>query len=99
MQRITDWLEAHKLPCFYKKMLGIECPGCGMQTAFIELLKGNIAESLKTYPALVPIIFLVAYLILHLIFKFRKGALVLKITFIFTAAIIVINYLIKLLTN
>jgi len=80
-------------------MLGIECPGCGMQTAFIELLKGNIAESLKTYPALIPIIFLVAYLILHLIFKFRKGALVLKITFIFTAVIIVINYLIKLLTN
>lgn len=99
MQRIIDWLESHKLPCFYKKILGIECPGCGMQTAFIELLKGNIAESLKTYPALIPIIFLVAFLILHLIFKFKKGALVLKITFIFTAAIIVINYFLKLFTN
>ncbi len=85
---IADWLEQHTLPCFYKKYLGFECPGCGMQRAFIEILRGNFLESLKIYPALLPTIFLLTFLILHLIFKFEKGAFVLKISFIFTASII-----------
>jgi len=96
---ITDWLERNTLPCFYKKYLGIECPGCGMQRALIELLKGNFINSIKVYPALLPIVFLLLYLILHLIFKFEKGALVLKISFIFTVSIIVINYILKLILN
>ncbi|MCD4747712.1 MAG: DUF2752 domain-containing protein [Bacteroidales bacterium] len=98
MESIIKWLESHGMPCFYKKYFGIECPGCGMQTAFIELLKGNISESIIIYPALLPTIFMIIYLILHIIFKFRQGALVLKISFIFTASIIVINYICKLLT-
>jgi hypothetical protein len=85
------------LPCIYKKYLGVECPGCGMQRALIELLKGNLLESLKVYPALFPTIFMLAYLSFHLVFKFEKGAFVLKISFIFTASIIVINFIIKLI--
>ena len=94
---IVDWLERNMLPCVYKKYLGVECPGCGMQRALIELLKGNLLESLKVYPALLPTIFVLIYLSLHLIFKFEKGALVLKISFIFTALIIAINFIIKLI--
>jgi glucan phosphoethanolaminetransferase (alkaline phosphatase superfamily) len=99
LSSFADWLELNSLPCFYKKFLGIECPGCGMQRAFIELLRGNFIESLKTYPALLPTIFIVLYLMLHLIFKFRKGAEVLKISFIFTASIIVINFIFKLIIH
>ena len=94
---LAGWLERNMAPCVYKKYLGIECPGCGMQRALIELLKGNLLESLKVYPALLPTIFMLAYLTLHLIFKFEKGALVLKISFIFTASIILLNYVIKLI--
>ena len=54
MQKIIEWLEAHQLPCYYKKFLGIECLGCGMQTALLFLLKGEIIESLKAFPALIP---------------------------------------------
>jgi len=67
-----------------------------MQTALILLLKGEIIQSIVAYPALIPTIFLLGYLLLHLIFSFKKGAFVLKISFIFTVTIIVINYLIKL---
>jgi len=95
----TDWIERNMLPCFYKKYLGIDCPGCGMQRALIELLKGNFINSLKAYPALLPTIFLIVYLILHLILKFEKGAFVLKISFIFTVSIIIIHYIIKLTIN
>jgi len=96
MQQLIHWLETHQLPCFYKQSLGIDCPGCGMQSAFILLLKGKIIESIMTYPALIPTIFLMGFLALHLIFSFKKGAFVLKISFIFTVIIIIINYLVKL---
>jgi hypothetical protein len=98
MQKLIEWLEAHQLPCYYKKFLGIECLGCGMQTALLLLLKGEFLESFTTFPALLPIIGMVVYLILHLVFKFRKGAHVLKIWFIFTIAIMITSYLIKLFT-
>jgi hypothetical protein len=96
MQQLIEWLEAHQLPCYYKKFLGIECMGCGMQTAFLLLLKGELLESLKTFPAFLPMVSMVVYLLLHLIFKFRNGAFVLKIWFIFTVTIMIVGYLIKL---
>lgn len=93
------WLESMQMPCFFKKYLGIECPGCGMQRAFIELLKGNLIESIKIYPALLPIIALMIFLGLHLKFKFKKGAFYITILFIFTALIITTNYIYKLIIN
>ncbi|MFH2096897.1 MAG: DUF2752 domain-containing protein, partial [Bacteroidota bacterium] len=96
---IIDWLERNQSPCFYKKYFGLECPGCGMQRSFIELLKGNVWESIQMYPALIPTIFLFIFLILHLIFKFKKGAAILKFSFIFTVSIIVINFIYKIITK
>lgn len=98
LERIVNWLESHQQACFYKKYLGIECPGCGMQRSFIELLKGNFIESLILFPALIPTIVLILFLISHLIFKFKNGASILKILFIINTSIVVLNYIYKLLT-
>jgi len=98
MQQLIHWLESHQLPCFYKHYLGIACPGCGMQSAFILLLKGRLLESIITYPALIPTLFILYFLMLHLIYNFKKGAVILKISFIFTVIIMVLNYIIRLLT-
>lgn len=93
MEALIQWLESHQAPCYYKKILGIECLGCGMQTAFILLLKGEFLESFLTYPALIPVMFMVAFLVLHLIFRFKNGARILKFSFIFTLAIMILGYL------
>jgi hypothetical protein len=69
-----------------------------MQRSFIELLKGNFYESFVLYPALLPTMFLLTFLVLHLIFKFKNGANILKIVFIINASIMVLNYIYKLLT-
>ena len=98
LTRIIEWLEGHMFTCHYKKYLGVECPGCGMQRAFIELLKGNFMESLMLYPALPTTLFLILFLILHLIFKFKHGANILKYTFILNVVIMVLSYIYKLLT-
>jgi hypothetical protein len=92
-QTIIHWLEEHSLPCLYKNYLGIECPGCGTQRAIIELLKGNLGGSFHAWPPLLPVIFMMSYLILFLIFKFKNGTRVLTITFIINATLITINYI------
>ena len=97
MEALIEWLEAHQMPCYYKKFLGIECLGCGMQTAMILLIKGEFLESIKTFPALLPMMFIGVFLILHLIFKFQKGAFILKISFIFTVTIQVLSYIYKII--
>lgn len=96
---LADWLERNSFACFYRKYLGVDCPGCGMQRSLAELLRGNFISSLEYYPALLPTVFLVIYLGLHLFFKFRNGATVLKFSFIFTAIIIVAHYIYKLINQ
>ena len=98
MSRLTDWLERHEAACSWKSRFGIECPGCGMQRAFIELLKGNIMESIRIYPALIPMMLLLVFLGLHLVLNFRKGALIIKILFIFTLCIMFIHFIYITLT-
>jgi hypothetical protein len=76
--------------------LGIECPGCGLQTSLIELLKGNLWQSILDYPALLPLIVLCIYGLAYAIFKFKKGDIILIIIAIFTGVIMIGNYIIKL---
>jgi hypothetical protein len=96
METIIRWLERHEVPCFFKKCFGIECPGCGIQRAFVSLLKGNIWESFRLYPALIPMILMIILLFLHVIFNFKKGYLWLKILFFMNVILIFFNYLSKL---
>lgn len=97
LDKIIAWLESHFLACPYKKYFDIDCMGCGMQRSVIELLKGNFMESFYLYPALLPLIVMLLILPLHLIFKFKHGASMLKYLFIFNISIVVISYLVKLL--
>ncbi|WP_207496680.1 DUF2752 domain-containing protein [Segetibacter sp. SYSU D00508] len=96
---ILDWLEKHLLQCPTKALLNIDCPGCGIQRSFLLLVKGNIVESILMYPALIPILFLLIYTILHLRYKFEKGARNIKIFHIVTASIIVCFYIYKIVNH
>ncbi|MDD2636606.1 MAG: DUF2752 domain-containing protein [Bacteroidales bacterium] len=86
-------IERYMLPCPVKQVTGLPCPGCGMQRAIIELVKGNIIDSIISYPALIPLIIMFCFLILHLKFEFKYGATILKYFFIINAIIISINYI------
>ena len=46
---MIEWLEAHQLPCFFREIWGIQCPGCGFQTALLLLLKGNIQAAVVSW--------------------------------------------------
>jgi len=83
------------LPCPIKQGLGFDCPGCGMQRSFWYLTEGNLKESIITYPALIPSLIMIVYLILHLKFRFKNGHKILLTLFSVNTIIIVINYILK----
>ncbi len=90
-----NWLENHLLPCPFKAVTGMDCPGCGLQRSFLALLQGNLHESFHLYPALLPVIFTFIFLFLHLKFRFVNGAKLLMVFYIFTASTIVVSYIFK----
>ncbi len=96
---ITNWLEVHQVPCLFKAITHIDCPGCGFQRSFVLLMKGDVSNSFFLYPALIPILLLFALLVLHVFMKFKNGAAVLKYAFIFCAGIILVSYIYKIITK
>ena len=56
-----SWTNRFLLPCPFKHLTGIDCPGCGFQRSVLALLKGNWMESWHYYPATVPILLLVVF--------------------------------------
>ena len=96
---ITSWLETHQIPCIVKSLTHFDCPGCGVQRSFVLLLKGDISGSFFLYPALIPIILLFAFLVLHVILKIRNGANILKYMYILCTGIILVSYIYKLVTK
>lgn len=83
------------LDCPIKQNFGIPCPGCGLQRSYWALLEGDLLTSLRHYPALIPLIILFVYLVLHLIFKFKHGANTLKWLFIVDISIIYLSFVLS----
>lgn len=92
---MIEFLEEHMFQCPSKTFLGMHCPGCGMQRSFILLLKGEIAESFWMYPALIPTILMVGFLVLHIIRKYKYGHVVLLYLFILNIGLSIFNYINK----
>lgn len=95
-ENFVNWLESELITCHTVKHLGMECPGCGTQRAFIALLRGDLGLSLAFYPALLPLLFTYIFVLLHLIFKFKHGAAIIKYSFILSTGLILANYFYKL---
>jgi hypothetical protein len=93
---MLSWLEKHMLPCAYKSVLGIECPACGSQRSFIQLLKGNFAESFIIYPPLVPVILGIMFLMMYFLNNRFVSTRFLKAYFISVLILVITNYIFKM---
>lgn len=93
---LFDWLNHHLLTCPFKANFGVDCPGCGLQRSVLALLKGNLIESFKFYPATIPLIILIIFTTIHLKMDFKFGAQFIKLMFTGIAVIILINYIYKI---
>lgn len=95
-QKLIHWLESHSLACQFYQNYHIKCPGCGFQSAFISLLKGNILESIQTYPAILPLCLLMISLGLHLKFKSKWTIKFNRLLASLSIITILINFIIRL---
>lgn len=96
-QNFIIWLEKRQVACHFYTQYNIECPGCGFQSALIALLKGNFIESIKLYPALLPLIFLCLSIASRIKFRSKWTILSNRIFAILSCLLILINYLSKIL--
>ena len=86
------------LPCLFKQTFHMDCPGCGFQRAVVALCKGELMTSLSLYPAVIPIIFLLIFTLLHLKFQFTKGGVLIKYLQVIIGILILAFYIYKILT-
>jgi len=84
------------LPCFTKKIIGMDCPGCGIQRSISLLFQGDIVNSFLMYPALIPIIFLLGFLIFDMFVTVRNGEQLKLWGTIIAIGTILTSYIIKL---
>ena len=56
------------LPCLFKKMTGLQCPGCGAARASYHLLHGNILSAID-YNIL--LVFFIPFLVLEGMYRLR----------------------------
>lgn len=84
------------LTCGIKKLTGIDCPGCGIQRSFLKLIDGEFLESMELFPALLPLLILVVYTLLHLKFMFKNGHKVILGLFFSTVGLTIFNFTYKL---
>ena len=90
---LIDTIERHLLPCGVKQLTGLNCPGCGLQTALVALLRGDLAGCFAANPALLPILAMFAFAAVHLKIGFKKGPAVILWLFVGSAALMIVNYI------
>ena len=87
------------LTCGIKKLTGIDCPGCGIQRSFLKLIHGEFLESMELFPALLPLLMLVVYTLLHLKFMFKNGHKVILGLFFSTVGLTIFNFTLGFLSS
>jgi hypothetical protein len=92
-----NWLQNHLIPCPFKYLTGIDCPGCGFQRSVLALLQGNFHKSFMLYPAAIPLFLFFVYGFADKYFNLDNAKNAVKKTlFVVVGTIILVSYGVKL---
>jgi hypothetical protein len=83
------------LPCMSKQLLGMDCPGCGIQRSISHLLQGEFVNAFYMYPGIFPLIFLFGFLTFDWFVQIKHGEQIKLWVTVFTIVTIITSYLIK----
>lgn len=89
-------MEEFMLPCLNKSLFGVDCFGCGGQRALLLVLNAEFTQAFFMFPAIYPILFLLAFLMVNLFVKFRYDFQIKIALIILSGAVMLISYLIKM---
>jgi hypothetical protein len=87
------------IPCPFKYFTHLDCPGCGFQRAVIALFSGDLHQSFILYPPAIPFLISASMGLSAIVFKWKTETKFLKICYVTTGAIVLINYCYKILTH
>lgn len=90
-------MEEYMIPCFSKKLFGIDCFGCGIQRALALLIQGDLKGAFYMYPAIFPMLLFFTIIGLQFLDKKRNYHKIVVSLGILTALTMVISYFYKLL--
>lgn len=88
-------LENYMLPCFTKKLIGVDCPGCGLQRSAIFLMKGEFVAAYHMYPAIYPLLLLLGFLGLNKVIPIKYSNIITITLMVTTVGSILTNYILK----
>ncbi|PCE64886.1 DUF2752 domain-containing protein [Sediminicola luteus] len=90
----TD-LDKYMLPCYSKRVLGMDCPGCGLQRSVAFLLEGEFVQAFYMYPAIYPMLLFFGFVLVNIFVEFKYATKIISILGIATVALVLINYFLK----
>ena len=88
-------MEEYMLPCLNKKLLGVECMGCGMQRSISLIFQGEFVAAFQMYPAIYSLITLFLFIGINIFFKFKHSNKIIGALAILTVVTIITSYIIK----
>lgn len=88
-------IEDFMLPCPTKKILGIDCFGCGSQRAILMVFEGRFAEAFHMFPAVYTLLLFFGVVALNFIDKKRSYGNILVFLAIVNSIIMVVSYFYK----
>lgn len=53
------------LPCLFTMILGLQCPGCGLKTAIVALIDGDLSRALTINPVAPIVLALMVLIFVH----------------------------------
>ncbi|MCB4808281.1 DUF2752 domain-containing protein [Tamlana sp. 62-3] len=89
-------MEKYMLPCLTKKLMGIDCPGCGIQRATLLLFKGEFTAAFHMYPAIYPMALFFIFLILNSFTTIKNGEKIKLLLGVLAFLTAIINYVLKM---
>ena len=94
----TSYLaESYMLPCVSKRLMGFDCPGCGLQRSVSLLFEGDFIGAFHMYPAIYAIILLFGFLGLNHFVKVKHSNPI-TITLLVTSVVLILtNFFLKFL--
>ncbi|MFI5139848.1 MAG: DUF2752 domain-containing protein [Sphingobacteriales bacterium] len=93
-----NWLQNHLIPCPFKYLTGIDCPGCGFQRSVLALFQGDLHKSFTLYPPTIPLLLFFTYGLADKYLKLDNSKNTLKKTlFVINGTIVLVSYSIKIL--
>lgn len=91
----TSSMEEYMLPCITKKILGVECLGCGIQRSIALILHGDFIGALYMYPAIYPMLALGGIIVTNMFFPLKYATKIIWFLGTLTAIVMIGNYVWK----